>query len=362
MCLQCVAEAKEVIREIVPGYSLYIATKDAPDEWPVGHYGVVQMNDPLFVFPPLPEPPETEDTPLTEFDNLAIKLSTDIGFSLMEGYAFTSACIAAGYSPEEDGHNVMWWFLLHVAKRLKEATVVPRIVASENVLRATLKLIAADFLPQILDNLIIGNLAIRSFEPVPAAYNERVVLDTPGHPEAVMLPYSTDFFIPDITRVLAVPELLSVQMKSAVDAMSNQIERYLRKTIEAADQLVELPQHIKCRVVSHELFETLKTTEGFKLYDSAADAGVRAIIQGPVGVLDGTFIFPSRFIEDVAFPSRSITLGMRRCNSVPSLLEEYAEIGNFGIKVSTEPDPHHLRQRYFIEIMMGAIPTKNESK
>src|SRR5215831_14144350 len=103
-------------------------------------------------------------------------------------------------------------------------------ITSSNVANAIVKLVAADALPALVGNLVMGNLVNRDYEPVlaqagdtvnvlipppmqannildggsvqvqnPSIASTSIVLDT--HAEAT-------FQIPDVTKVLAVPDLL----------------------------------------------------------------------------------------------------------------------------------------------------------
>src|SRR3970040_1190832 len=119
-------------------------------------------------------------------------------------------------------------------------------ITSANVAQAIVKLVAADALPALMGNLIMGNLVNRNYEPVlgqagdtvnipiipsmvanniaeggtvttqnPNLGNAQIVLDT--HAEAT-------FLIPDVTKVLAVPDLLALYMQPAVVALAEKIE------------------------------------------------------------------------------------------------------------------------------------------
>lgn len=114
MCMQCLTESSIIIEDIVPGYLLARGVKDH-EEWPAGHYAVIRCNDPIFVFPDLPKPP-TEDEGINDFDQ-TVRAVEEFGFTLDQGYHFTTACIAAGYAPETDG-RVMYWFLEYVYNRI----------------------------------------------------------------------------------------------------------------------------------------------------------------------------------------------------------------------------------------------------
>ncbi len=50
----------------------------------------------------------------------------------------------------------------------------------------------------------------------------------------------------------------------------------------------------------------------------------------------------------------AIVVGRRVQQHQDGEVSEYAEYGMFGIKVSTDPDPYYLRQRYFVELLIGA--------
>ena len=119
-------------------------------------------------------------------------------------------------------------------------------ITSANVAQAIVKLVAADALPALMGNLVMGNLVNRNYEPVlgqagdtvnipivpamvanniaeggtvttqnPNLGNAQIVLNT--HAEAT-------FQIPDVTKVLAVPDLLKVYMEPAVVAIAEKIE------------------------------------------------------------------------------------------------------------------------------------------
>src|SRR5512147_1197583 len=119
-------------------------------------------------------------------------------------------------------------------------------ITSTNVANAIVKLVAADALPVLMGNLVMGNLVNRDYEPAlaqagdtvnipipptlvannlaeggtvqtqnPVPGNAQIVLDT--HAEAT-------FQIPDVTKVLAVPDLLKIYMEPAVAAIAQKIE------------------------------------------------------------------------------------------------------------------------------------------
>jgi hypothetical protein len=102
MCLQCETEAVN-LGEIVPGYVLMQARKDHPD-WPVGWFGVVDINDPTFVFQwtPVCDPYFGRDD---EAFLLCLDEVIEAGCkaSIFEAYRFVEACVKVGFDPEEGG-------------------------------------------------------------------------------------------------------------------------------------------------------------------------------------------------------------------------------------------------------------------
>src|SRR5208337_2365437 len=119
-------------------------------------------------------------------------------------------------------------------------------ITSNNVASAIVKLVAADALPALVGNLVMGNLVNRDYEPVLAQAGDTVnvlipppmqannILDggtvtvqTPQiNSAAIVLNTHAEatFQIPDVTKVLAVPDLLKIYMEPAVAAIAQKIE------------------------------------------------------------------------------------------------------------------------------------------
>lgn len=140
MCLQCPAEAQTLVADILPGYSLMVARKDTP-KWPQGYYGLVRQNDPDFVWPGplLADPLEDlsdeeidalpEDDPRFQASDRFHKYTDQIESAFISdpltGYAFVSACMAAGYDSDRDGSCVLKWFSNLAARRLAQLDSQP---------------------------------------------------------------------------------------------------------------------------------------------------------------------------------------------------------------------------------------------
>src|SRR6201993_2813225 len=119
-------------------------------------------------------------------------------------------------------------------------------ITSANLASAIVKLVAADALPALVSNLVMGNLVNRDYEPVLAHAGDTVNVPIPptlvanniaeggtvqpqnpnlGNAQIVLNTHAeATFQIPDITKVLAVPDLLRVYMQPAVVAIAERIE------------------------------------------------------------------------------------------------------------------------------------------
>ena len=124
-------------------------------------------------------------------------------------------------------------------------------ITSANVATAIVKLVAADALPALVGNLVMGNLVNRDYEPTLAQAGDTVnvpiapqlvannLADVNGAGNASVTPQNPSlgnaqivlnthaeatFQIPDVLKVLAVPDLLRVYMQPAVVAIAEKIE------------------------------------------------------------------------------------------------------------------------------------------
>src|ERR1700681_3018715 len=115
-------------------------------------------------------------------------------------------------------------------------------ITSANVANAIGKLVAVDALPALVSNLVMGNLVNRDYEPVLAHDGDTVNVPIPptmvanniaeggtaqtqtpslGSAQIVLTTHAESTCqIPDITKVLAVPDLLKLYMEPAVAAIA----------------------------------------------------------------------------------------------------------------------------------------------
>src|SRR3984885_3957577 len=123
------------------------------------------------------------------------------------------------------------------------------IITSANLASAIVKLVAADALPALVGNLLMGNLVNRDYEPVLANTGDTVNVPIPpilvanniaeggqvqtqnpslGNAQIVLNTHAeATFQIPDVTKALAFPELLKAYMQPAVIAIAERVERDL---------------------------------------------------------------------------------------------------------------------------------------
>src|SRR3954462_3942217 len=119
-------------------------------------------------------------------------------------------------------------------------------ITSSNVANAIVKLVAADALPVLIGNLVMGNLVNRDYEPVLAQAGDTVNVPIPptmvanniaeggtvqtqnpelGNAQIVLNTHAeATFQIPDVTKVLAVPDLLRIYMEPAMIAVAERME------------------------------------------------------------------------------------------------------------------------------------------
>jgi hypothetical protein len=292
-------------------------------------------------------------------------------------------------------------------------------ITSANVANAIVKLVAADALPALMGNLVMGNLVNRDYEPTlaqagdtinvpippaltanniaeggsvvtqnPSLTNAQIVLNT--HAEAT-------FLIPDVTKILAVPDLLKLYMQPAVVALAERIETDLlgfyplftantpvgtagtaitEAVVDAAETALFTakvpPSPAKYLVVDGSTYSTLRQIPRFSEFHTAGEAGLRALIDGTVGKMKDFFIFRSQFVaktgsspvttQNLAFAKNALGLVIRRLpQPLPGTgaIAEYAELGNFGMRVTMSYQPNTLAQQFTVDVLYGIGVLRN---
>jgi hypothetical protein len=292
-------------------------------------------------------------------------------------------------------------------------------ITSANVANAIVKLVAVDALPALMGNLIMGNLVNRDFEPTLAQAGDTVNVPIPpslvanniaeggsvvtqnpslGNAAIVLNTHAeATFQIPDVTKILAVPDLLRLYMQPAVIALAEKIEADLlslysqfsaNPAVGAGGTLIteaivdqaetalfnaKVPaSNPKYLVVDGSTYSQLRQIPRFSEYSSAGEAGLRALVDGAVGKIKDFYVFRSQFVQktgsgpattqNLAFTKTAIGLVTRRLPQ-PLLgtgaIAEYAEAGNFGVRVLMSYAPNTLAQQFTVDVLYGAAVLRN---
>ena len=294
-------------------------------------------------------------------------------------------------------------------------------ITSANVANAIVKLVAADAMPVLVGNLVMGNLVNRDYEPVLANAGDTINVPIPptmvanniaeggtvtpqnpnlGNAQIILNTHAeATFQIPDITKVLAVPDLLKLYMQPAVAAIAQKIESDLlnlyagftantpvgtpgttitEATIDAAETALFLakvpPSEQKYIVVDAATYSAWRQIPRFSEFQNAGDAGLRALIDGTIGKVKDFFVFRSQFVEktgsnpvtthNLAFTKDALGLVIRRLpQPLPGTgaIAEYAELGNFGMRVVMSYQPNTLAQQFTVDVLYGCGVLRNSS-
>ncbi|MGO4884163.1 MAG: P22 phage major capsid protein family protein [Bryobacteraceae bacterium] len=292
-------------------------------------------------------------------------------------------------------------------------------ITSANVASAIVKLVAADALPALVGNLVMGNLVNRDYEPVLAQAGDTVNIPIPpvlvanniaeggqvqpqnpnlGNAQIVLNTHAeATFQIPDVTKVLAVPDLLQVYMQPAVVAIAESIETSLMSLyagltantpvgtpgtpiVEAVIDQAESalfsakvpPSESKFMIVDAATYSQLRQIERFSEYQTAGEAGLRALIDGTVGKIKDFFVMRSQYVSytgsspmtthNIAFTKPAIGLVIRRLPQPlygTGAVAHYAEMGNFGMRVVMSYQPNTLAQQFTVDVLYGCAVIRN---
>ena len=292
-------------------------------------------------------------------------------------------------------------------------------ITSTNLANAIVKLVAADALPALVGNLVMGNLVNRDYEPILAQAGDTVNVPIPpslvanniaeggtvqtqnpnlGNAQIVLNTHAeATFQIPDVTKVVAVPELLNLYMQPAVAAIAQKIESDLlglyasfsanspvgtpgtpitEAVVDAAETALfqaKVPANEpKFLVVDAGTYSQLRQIPRFSEFQTAGDAGLRALVDGTVGKLKDFYVFRSQFVSrtgsspitthNMAFAKNAVALVIRRLpQPLPGTgaIAEYAELGNFGMRVVMSYQPNTLAQQFTVDVLYGTAVIRN---
>ncbi|MCS7042135.1 MAG: hypothetical protein NZR01_05030 [Bryobacteraceae bacterium] len=292
-------------------------------------------------------------------------------------------------------------------------------ITSANLANAIVKLVAVDALPALMGHLVMGNLVNRDFEPQLAQAGDTVNVPIPPtmvanniaeggtvqtqnpNVETAQIVLNTHaeatFQIPDVTKVIAVPDLLRLYMEPAMIALAEKVESDLlglysqftantpvgtggtaltEAVVDAAETALfnaKVPaSEPKYLVVDGNAYSQLRQIPRFSEYRTAGEAGLRALIDGSIGRLKDFYVFRSQFVKktgsspvttnNIAFSRNAIGLAIRRLpKPLPGTgaIAEYAEVGNFGIRVVMSYQPNTLAQQFTVDILYGVGVLRN---
>jgi hypothetical protein len=205
------------------------------------------------------------------------------------------------------------------------------------------------------------------------------------------------FQIPDVTKVLAVPDLLKIYMQPAVAAIAQRIESDLLNlyagftanaavgvagtpiteavvdNAETALFLAKVPaSEQKYMVVDASTYSAWRQIPRFSEFQNSGEAGLRAIIDGSIGKVKDFFVFRSQFVpktgsspvntHNLAFTKNALGLVIRRLpQPLPGTgaIAEYAELGNFGMRVVMSYQPNTLAQQFTVDVLYGCGVLRN---
>ncbi len=293
-------------------------------------------------------------------------------------------------------------------------------ITSANLANAIVKLVAVEALPSLMGHLVMGNLVNRDFEPQLAQAGDTVNVPIPptmtanniaeGGSVVTQNPnlqtaqivlnnhVEATFQIPDVTKVIAVPDLLRLYMQPAMVALAEKVESdllglYSQFTAnsplgtggtaltesvvdEAETKLFEAKvssSASKFLVVDGAAYSQLRQIVRFSEYNSAGEAGLRALVDGSIGKLKDFYVFRSQFVQktgtvpvttnNLAFSKDAVGLAIRRLpKPLPGTgaVAEYAELGNFGMRVLMSYEPNTLSQKFTVDILYGCGVLRND--
>jgi hypothetical protein len=294
------------------------------------------------------------------------------------------------------------------------------MITSANLANAIVKLVAVDALPALMGNLVMGNLVNRDFEPTLAQAGDTINVPVPptlvannlaqggtvqtqnpnlGNAQIVLNTHAeATFQIPDVTKVLAVPDLLKLYMQPAVVALAEKIESdllglYASFTANApvgasgtpiTESVIDLAEtklfeskvpssEPKYLVVDSASYSQMRQIPRFTEFSSVGDAGLRSIVDGNVGKIKDFYVFRSQFVSktgsnpvtthNMAFAKNAMGLVIRRLPQPlmgTGAIAEYAELGNFGMRVVMSYQPNTLAQQFTVDVLYGVGVLRNQ--
>lgn len=291
-------------------------------------------------------------------------------------------------------------------------------VTSQQAVQAIVKLVAVEALQALMGNLVMGNLVNRSYEATLASAGDTVNVAIPpvlttnniaeggsvtlqnpslGNAQIVLNSHQeSSFQIPDVTKVIAVPDLVKTYMQPAIIALAEKIETdllslYTNFTVNTAtggsssmdearidsaettlfEQKVPASQG-KYLIVSGNAYSQIRQLARFTDWQDVGPAGqpptsYTGVIPG--GMLKGFTVFRSQFVQkpssttyNIAFAKDAIGMAVRKL-PVPlpgtGAIAEFVDLGNFGLRVIMSYQPNSLAQQFTVDCLYGCAVLRN---
>ncbi|GAC1700071.1 MAG: hypothetical protein NVS9B4_00770 [Candidatus Acidiferrum sp.] len=292
-------------------------------------------------------------------------------------------------------------------------------ILSQNALFAIPELVAAQVLPAVVGNLVMGNLVNRDYEAVFASAGD--MINVPIAPNlsanniaesgtvtnqnktlgnasiALSRHYEASFAIPDVTQVFVRPDLVSTFMQSAVIAVAEQIEsdilsNYGQLNFNAAvgtantaltENAIDLgetelfaakvprgsPLFLVVSATSYSQLRQLGRFTELQTAGLGLNGTSNPILTGEILNVKGMYVFRSQYVQKVstttynmAFARDAIALVVRKLPVVPAgmgAIQTYAEYGNFGMRVTMSYVPGQLEQQFTVDVLYGTGVLRN---
>jgi hypothetical protein len=120
-------------------------------------------------------------------------------------------------------------------------------------------------------------------------------------------------------------------------------------------------------------YSQMRQIPRFTEFSSVGDAGLRSIVDGNVGKIKDFYVFRSQFVSktgsnpvtthNMAFAKNAMGLVIRRLPQPlmgTGAIAEYAELGNFGMRVVMSYQPNTLAQQFTVDVLYGVGVLRNQ--
>lgn len=290
------------------------------------------------------------------------------------------------------------------------------LITSANVAQAIVKFVAADVLDALMPEFLMGALVNRDYEPTLAQAGDTVNVPIPPtlaanniieagtvQTQAQSLDNAqvtldthveSTFAIPDVTKALAYPDLIKAYMKPAVIAIAQKIESDLlsqyalftsnavvggasaldEARIDQAEQALfaaKVPAGLpKYLILSTGSYGGARQLPRFSEFQTGVNRDqVSPIQSGQLpGSIKGFQVFRSQLVPNVAgttynlaFARDAMALVVRKLPMpLPGTgaIAEYAELGDFGVRVIMSYQPNTLAQQFTVDCLYGCGPLR----